>query len=190
VDLVPYGTAVTASDLQDADLVVALPVFDYLPADASGAGDGGWSAAELSVFESYVSNGGLLMLTNTASRLKYFNRVYDRNEDRLAQNALAGLFGATFLDLPLSLSSLDVANGNALTAGFNTLLMAEGSAVPFTLSNGTILAGDPSAAILAVTDFGSGEVILLGDLSALGSSYQGALNPEFIENLADYAAGR
>lgn len=190
VDLVPYGTAVTDSDLQDADFVVALPVLDYLPADASGAGDGGWTAAELSVFKDYVSSGGLLMVTNTASRLKYYNRVYDRNEDRLAQNTLAGLFGATFVDLPLTLSNIDVVKGNALTAGFNTLLMAEGSAVPFTLSKGTILAGDPSAAILAVTDFGSGEVILLGDLSALGSSYQGALNPEFIENLAAYAAGR
>ena len=29
VDTVPYGQAVTAADLEDADLVIALPVHDY-----------------------------------------------------------------------------------------------------------------------------------------------------------------
>ena len=190
VDLVPYGAALTSDLLLDADLVIALPVIDYLPAGEAGVQDTGWSSAELQAFQEYVAAGGMLVVTNSANRLKYYNRVYDRNEDMLAQNALANLFGVTFRDQVLDIDRLDVAGGHPLTRGHNSLNLSGSNAVPFTLSTGTLLAGDASAAILAILPSGNGEVLVLADLSVFGSSYEGAINPELIENLAGYAARR
>jgi hypothetical protein len=190
VDLVPYGAALTSDLLLDADLVIALPVIDYLPAGEAGVQDTGWSSAELQAFQEYVAAGGMLVVTNSANRLKYYNRVYDHNEDMLAQNALANLFGVTFRDQVLDIDRLDVAGGHPLTRGHNSLNLSGSNAVPFTLSTGTLLAGDASVAILAILPSGNGEVLVLADLSVFGSSYEGAINPELIENLAGYAARR
>ena len=86
VDTIPYGTPVTAQDLHDAAMVVALPVHDY----PSPEGDvtpyqEAWSAAEVDALDAYVTGGGLLVLTNSAHRLKYLAQQWETNEDTAAE---------------------------------------------------------------------------------------------------------
>ena len=92
VDMVPYGQPVTAADLEDADLVVVLPVYDYPIPEADPSYDEAWTEAEIEALVDYVDAGGLMVLTNSAANIRY-DRILDPNEDTLDMNDLASHFG-------------------------------------------------------------------------------------------------
>ncbi len=193
VDWLPYGQAVTPNDLQDADLVVVLPVYDYPPGDTPY--DEAWSQEEIAALEAYVAEGGLLALTNSAHRLKYSNQTQDPNEDWSDVNALAGRFGVTYHEGTLSATHAQVEGGHPLTQGVEELELAEDNAVPFSFDQGQTLAWADGGAAIALVDYGDagGQVLVLADVGVLGAGWQrllggwgGAPNTPLWQNLARY----
>jgi hypothetical protein len=196
VDLVPYGQAVTAGDLKGADLVIVLPVVDYPgPGGGPEVYDEAWSAEEIAAIEAYVAEGGLLVLTNSANRLKYYNRVLDPNEDMADANDLAGRFGIAFEGGTLASGDLDVVGVSPLVRGVSRLATAKANGVRLTLTamESEVLAeagGSPAAALVRYGGAG-GEVLVLADIGILGSSGEPTLtNLPFWRNLAGYARTR
>jgi hypothetical protein len=187
VDMVPYGRAVTPADLSGADLVVALPVFDYPSGDDTSAYDEAWSDAEVAALEEYVANGGFLVLTNSARRLRYgHTAAADVNEDWADANALAGRFGVRYDDRRFSGEVFAaVQGGDDWVAGVTALETAGGNAVAFTAEGGEVLAaldGIPVAARLAYGRAG-GRLLVLADLSLLGARQIDTPNILFWQNM-------
>jgi hypothetical protein len=190
VDLVPYGQPVARADLQATDLVVVLPVADYPSPDGDAhAYDTAWSEAELTTLEAYVLDGGFLVLTNSAHRLKYVNSIQDSNEDWSDANDLAVRFGVTFRDGALKGAEAMGVGNHPLLQGLETLRLAEGNGVPFHLAAGQVLAQagpEPAVALVEVGDAG-GQVLVLADVGLLGASSPEPANLRFWQNLAQYA---
>jgi len=188
VDMVPYGREVTTADLADADLVVVLPVHDYPSPDwDTTVYDEAWTTAELDVLEDYVSNGGLLVLTNSAHRLKYSNIPLDTNEDWSDVNPLADPFGVSFRVGTIRGDTLDPVGNHPLVAGVGAIRVIEGNGHGFLAGTGEVLAtasGEPAVVILP---HGAGEVLVLSDLGILGAAEDPPPNLRFWENLARYA---
>ncbi len=133
VDTIPYGQAVTASDLEGAAMVVALPVHDYPTADGDlTVYDEAWTASEIDVLDEYVSDGGFLVLTNSAHRLKYHNQVWDPNEDWSDVNALAGRFGVAYSNTTIDGTTCPTWGTHPLVAGVQELTIIDGNGIPFT----------------------------------------------------------
>jgi hypothetical protein len=189
VDTIPYGQQITEEDLADADLVVALPVHDYPSpeGDPSLYDEGGWQAAEVDALESYVRNGGLLVLTNSAHRLKYSNLKYESNEDWEDQNALAERFGVSFIEGTVSGDEAGAVGTHPLVQGVDRLVLVDSNAVRFTAIGDRPLARSGLGTAAAAVEVGDGEVIVLGDVGILGTGSQGSQNFEFLLNLASYA---
>jgi len=192
VDMVPYGQAVTAADLEGADLVVALPPIDYA-LDGPGAGQAeAWSAAEAEALAAYAAGGGLLVVTNAARRLKYGSQALEPNEDRAGANPLAGRFGLAFEEDAVTAAEAQPVDDHPLLAGVGRLELGSGTAVPLRLlegGRGQVLAeaGDVPAAILA--EHGRGHVLALGDLALFVAAGPESQNVRFWRNLAAYARG-
>jgi hypothetical protein len=197
VDLVPYGQPVTPADLEGADLVIVLPVVDY-PGPGGGPElyDEAWTAEEIAILEQYVAKGGFLVLTNSANRLKYYNRVLDPNEDLADVGDLSGRFGAVFEDRVLSTGNVRVTGSSSLVEGVTSLSMAQANGVRFHLVEGTqseVLAETGGQMVVALVQYGDagGEVLVLADVGILGSSGEPTLtNLPFWQNLAEYARSR
>jgi hypothetical protein len=197
VDLIPYGEPVTAEALEDADLVVVAPVLDYpSPEGDPDLYDTAWSPEEIAVLEAYVADGGLLVLTNSAHRLKYGNSVLDPNEDWEDVNALAERFGIAYQDetLPSALSIKTEGDG-PLLQGVERLALAEGNGLPFTLSQevkAQTLAEVDGALAAALVEHGDagGQVLVLADVGMLGAEWGPPVNLTFWQNLAQYARSR
>jgi hypothetical protein len=196
VDLVPYGKAVAAADLEGADLVVALPVVDYAsPAAGAEAYDEAWTEDEVRVLQDYATGGGLLVLTNSARRLKYGNAGLDANEDWHDANALASVFGFVYREDPWQEAEARVQGRHPLVEGVRKLEMGGGSPVAFALPGDgqaqvLALAGDqPAVALLDVGQAG-GQVLILADAGMLTSGWGEPRNLTFWRNLAQYAATR
>jgi hypothetical protein len=191
VDTVPYGQALTAADLQDTDLVIALPVHDYPSAEGDVTlYDEAWTAAEVDLLEDWVRDGGLMLLTNSALRLKYVNYTYEANEDWDDVNDLAERFGIEFSSGGLGDTSATVTSNHSLVAGVTSLLLVENNGVRFSAPGGEELARAGSHPAVSVVSAGSGEVVVLGDLGILGAPGGQAPNLEFWRNLAEYVASR
>ncbi len=193
VDMIPYGQAVTADELQDAAMVVVLPVYDYpSPEGDVGLYDEAWSEQEIEALEQYVVAGGLLILTNSAHRLKYDNLAWDPNEDWDDANAVAGRFGVTFLEGPWTGNAAWTTAGSTLLAGVSSLEMASNNGVPFRLAAGEVLAwvgNEPAAAMLTYGRQG-GQVLVLADVTILAAGLNGPTNRPFWQNLARQAWSR
>jgi hypothetical protein len=193
VDTVPYGRAVSAADLSGAGLVVVLPVAAYpsAPGDVTPAEEA-WSAQEVAALQGYAAGGGLLVLTNSANRLKYANQVLEPNPLRGNANAVASPLGVTFGSGTLSGASVRTSGSHALIQGVSTLQMAPGNSVPFTLRAGQVLAQVGSQPAVALVDFGGsgGKVLVLADLGILGNGGDQPANLQFWRNLARYARSR
>ncbi|CAG0927593.1 Aminopeptidase S [Thermoflexales bacterium] len=189
VDLIPYGQSLTPADLANTDLVVVLPVMDYPSPDGDVAlYDEAWSPAEIDALEEYVANGGFLVLTNSAHRLKLSNRTFDANEDWSDVNALAERFGVTFLEETIHDTQVQVTGDHPLTTGVKYLALAEENGVPFTTKTGLALAqAADGATVAAVIDQGRGHVLVLADVGILDTAYGDPGNLPFWHNLADYA---
>jgi hypothetical protein len=193
VDMVPYGHAVTAADLTGADLVVVLPVHDY-PFAGSGIDqyDEAWTTAEVDAIEEYTRNGGLLVLTNSAHRLKSFNTMLEINEDASDMNRLANRFAIDFDgDATIPWTAAGVTSTHPLVNGLAQLAMIRGNGVPFT-TTGQVLAAAGTQAVVTLQPAGAGEVLTVADLGILsdnGSDYM-LDNLGFFYNLANYARAR
>jgi hypothetical protein len=191
VDLIPYGQPVTAEDLADADLVVVLPVIDYpSPEGDPLLYDTAWDGAEIAALAAYVDAGGLLVLTNSAHRLKYTNWVQDPNEDWADVNALASRFGVIYRadELPrsLALSSVD----HPLIDGVDGLELIEQNSVSFQMEEGEVLAHANGIPALALVEHGEGQVVVLAEVGMLNSGGGEPANLPFWLNLARYARSR
>jgi hypothetical protein len=198
VDRIPYGQTLSAADLDPstADLVVVLPVVDYPSPDGDPTlYDEAWTQEEVEALEAYVSGGGLLVLANSAHRLKYFNMVLDPNEDWVDVNLLAERFGVSYQQGILPADGAITVGKHPLVQGVPGLSLAEGNAVPFALAesvSGVVLAeseGEPAVALLDHGDAG-GQVLVLADVGILGSAGGEPQNLTFWRNLAQYARSR
>ena len=193
VDLLPYGQAVTSADLEDADLVVVLPVVDYPSPDGDpNLYDEAWSQEEIAALEAYVARGGLLVLTNSAHRLKYSNMVLDPNEDWSDANALAEHFGITYQDGTLPGAQARTEGEHPLVKGTEVLALAGDNGVPFTITGGQVLAHVDGELAVALADYGDGggQVLALADVGMLSSAEGEPANLPFWLNLARYARSR
>jgi hypothetical protein len=193
VDTVPHGRGVSAADLSGAGVVVMLPVAAYptAPGDDTPIQEE-WGAEEVMALQAYVVGGGLLVLTNSANRLKYANQVLEPNPHRSAANAVASTFGVAFGGGTLNGTSARISGTHPLTQGVSALQMAAGNGVPFTLRAGQVLAQVGSQPAVAVVDVGSagGRVLVLADLGILGNGAEQPANLQFWRNLARYARSR
>jgi len=190
VDMLPYGQAVTPADLENTDLVVVLPVLDYpSPEGDPDLYDEAWSAEEVAALEGYVAGGGLLVLTNSAYRLKLGNTLYDPNEDVADANALAERFGISYGGT-LPGAQARVAGESPLMAGVATLKFTEGNGVAFTMEEGQVLAQANGKAVVGLVDYGDegGQVLVLADVGLLGAQWVEPLR--FWQNLGEYARSR
>jgi hypothetical protein len=194
VDMIPYGQAATPVDLADADLVVALPVMDYPePESDPGLYDEAWTQPEIDALEAYAAAGGLLVLTNSAFRLKYGNQGLGLNEDWRDVNDLAGRFGVTFVDGTLVGTEARTEGDNPLVEGVRWLELGEDNGVPFELTGAAqILAQMDGALVAALLNFGDngGQVLVLADVAVLTTAYGELQNLPFWRNLAQYARER
>jgi hypothetical protein len=195
VDVIPYGQSPTSDDLTDADLVLVLPVIDYPSADDDlPLYDEEWSADEIDLLVSYVEQGGLLVLTNSANRL-FFGQVFDTNEDWEKVNALAAPFGISYESIPFAINVARVAGDHRLIENLSRLRMIVNNGLPISLQSGEILAEVGGQAALGLVDYGGagGEVLVLSDLGSLDLYDFGRderNNLAFLRNLARYARDR
>jgi hypothetical protein len=190
VDLIPYGQAVTSTDLEETDLVVVLPVVDYPSSEGDpDLYDEAWSEEEIAALEAYVAEGGLLVLTNSAHRLKYNNSVLDPNEDWSDANALAARFGVTYHSGALSSTEAQTEGESPLVEGVEALELAKANGVPFSLAEGQVLAQADGEVAAALVDHGQGggQVLVLADVGMLGHDQGEPTNLSFWRNLARYA---
>jgi hypothetical protein len=193
VDLVPYGQAVTPADLAGVDLAVALPVVDYPSPDGDpDLYDEAWSEKEIAALEAYVAGGGLLVLTNSRHRLVYLNRTMEANEDWPDANPLAERFGITYQDGALLGTKARTEGGSPLVEQIGVLEIAGGNGLPFSLSEGQVLARMDGEPVVALVDYGTqgGQVLVLADVGILGAVWGEPANLPFWQNLARYARSR
>jgi hypothetical protein len=193
LDLVPYGETLTANHLENAAMVVILPVHDYPSTLADvGSYDEAWSEGEVSVLVDYVEDGGLLVLTNSASRLGPFGRAREVNEDAGDLNLVAAEFGVRY-ETVIAAETADVVSVHPLVDGVDDLTMIDGNGVSLSVDgsyDALARAGnDLAAARLDVGESG-GEVIALADIGLLVSHRSEPTNFRFWQNLVDYARDR
>jgi hypothetical protein len=192
VDMVPYGQPVSPADME-AELVIVLPVVDYASPDGDvDVYDEAWSQPEIAVLESYVAQGGLLVLTNSAYRLRDGNwRMKDSNEDWPDANALAQRFGVSYQAETLAPGSIaQIQSDHPLVKGEERLMLVEGNGVPFTLDDkGQVLATLQDEPVAALVDYGDagGQVLILADVGILGSGRGEPANVALWKKLAEYA---
>jgi hypothetical protein len=196
VDLVPYGQAVTEADLENADLVVVLPVVDYPTSDSDlDQYDEEWAAEEIEVLEGYAAAGGLLVLTNSRHRLKYGTHGLDPNEDWGDVNALASEFGITYQDGVLEGSQARTEGEHPLVSDTSRLALGQDNGVPFVMSREVerqVLASADGTPAVALVEYGGagGQVLVLADVAILTSGWSEPQNLPFWQNLADFARAR
>lgn len=196
VDLIPYGATFATSDLSDADMVIVLPSIDY-PSEAAGSVDWydvEWKREEVEILRQYVEEGGLLVLTNSAHRLKYFYYApFEENEDWSDMNDLAEVFGVEFLPGEIGRESAELLT-HPLTEGLSRLRLTGENAMPFIYQRGQDLARAEGKSVVALIPFGNkgGEVLVVGDLGIFDRQPDEgrAANLDFWLNLAEYAQER
>ncbi len=195
VDVIPYGQAPTSDDLAGAGLVLVLPVIDYPTAEGDlTLYDEEWRAGEIDLLVTYVEQGGLLVLTNSANRL-FFAEVSDANEDWEKVNALAASFGISYESDPFPLSAALVASKHPLTEKLLGLHLIARNGLPISLQAGETLAAIGGRAALGLVDYGGagGQVLVLSDLGSLDLYDRGRSERDdvtFLRNLAHYARDR
>jgi hypothetical protein len=193
VDVVPYGTAVTDADLAGADLVVVLPVVDY-PMSFVGPGpyDESWTPEEIGALTRYVDAGGLLVLTASATRLRYGTTPMEPNEDWPKANAVGVVFGVLFEDLRLAGTDAWTEGSHPLVEGISSLRLAAGNGLALRAPEGTVLARAGADVAVSLVGVGSrgGEVLALSDLAMLGGSGGEAPNLVFWQNLTRFGRTR
>lgn len=195
MDVIPYGQLPTSNDLAGADLVLVLPVIDYPSADGDLTQyDEEWSADEIARLVTYVEQGGLLVLTNSAKRL-FFDEAPDLNEDWEKVNALAAPFGISYESVPFPRTRALIVSEHPLTEDLSSLVMIANNCLPINLQTGETLAEMEGQTALGLVDYGGagGQVLVLSDLGSLDLydfERREKDNFTFLRNLARYAAIR
>lgn len=185
VDLIPHGQMLSQADLDGAGLVLLLPTLDY-----PGRGSEAWSEEEFVMLEQYVKEGGFLILTNSYTNLAMNRMLSDTNEDSRLINSLAERMGIRF--------KLGVLNTGMVVSDSNHYLMEEvqylkmfaNNGVPFEVASGQVLAKANLHPIIALVDYGLGQVLVLGDIGLLVDYGGDAKNLDFVKNIARYASLR
>jgi len=188
VDSLPYGQPVTPEALAATELVIVLPVMDFPSAEGDVTlYDEQWSPAEIAAIEEYVTGGGLLVLSNSASQLYYGQLALDTNEDWGDLNDLAGRFGVTYRRAALASTTAAVEGRHPLLQEVKRLSLSAG-AVPFTLRQGQVLARADQQPVVGIVKRGQGEVVVLADLGILAIPLStGSSNLPFWQALSRYA---
>jgi hypothetical protein len=183
VDMIPYGQPVTAADLENTDLVIVLPVYDYPTPEIDSSYDEAWRGDEIEALVGYVDAGGMLVLTNSASNIRY-SMTLDPNEDILDMNDLAFHFGVVFEAEELAGSTVRGREHPLMNQ--QTVSSILGNRVAFSAETGQILAETRGGPVIALIDHGDagGQVLVLGDLGIL---YDAENNLRFWRDLAQYA---
>jgi hypothetical protein len=181
VDLIPYGQPLAASDLQDVSLVVLLPTVDY-PGDR----DETWGDAELALLESYVSEGGFLLVTNSNLSMAMTMPLQDPNEDALDINALLEPMGVRFSPGSLRGDSATAKTDHPLNRDAPYLAAYNGNGVPFSMSSGVTLYEVSGHPIIALLEFGKGRVLVVADISLLIVGGDAGRNFDFVWNIAKF----
>jgi hypothetical protein len=192
VDLVPYGQALTPADLADSDMVILLPVVDYPTQEGDpDSYDEAWRPQEIAALQTYVEQGGLLVLTNSAHRLKHGRQVLDSNEDWPDVNPVAERFGITYFEGALPNQARAVVE-HPLFKDISVLSLASENGVPFELKEGQILAQAGAEPVVALAAYGTqgGEVLALADVGLLSADWIKPVNLAFWRNLARYSSSR
>ena len=188
VDMVPYGRNVTSADLEGAEVVIVLPVHDYPSVDGDvDSYDEAFTEPEVDALEAYARGGGFLVLTNSANRLKYYNYVYEANEDWSDLNPLADRFNIEFHSGAMAGLEAVVTATHPLVDGVTAIAMAPDNGVSLTHNSGRVLArvgGETAVLLRSVTD---GQVLVLADLGMLSNDGGVPENLRFWRNLAEYA---
>ena len=184
ITVIPYGEPLTTQHISGADLVVALPAYDYPLTDAYPAAyDTGWTAVEAAILNEYVEQGGKLLVVNSANRLKLFNRIAEPNEDWSDLNVLTNQWGVNF-----TTAGVDEATAAVTADGWlqqvSMVNLNPQSAVTFAVTSGEVLAGSRSRAHIAKLKVGTGTVLIFSDLSMLGDYGDGLFNPKLVQALA------
>jgi hypothetical protein len=194
LDVVPFGERLTEAEIENADMVVVLPVHDY-PSELSDVTsyDESWTAPEIQVLVDHVEAGGLLLLTNSRHRLGPFGRTRENNEDWGDLNAIAGEFGIEFSG-GFGGAEAVVESGHDLVEGVSRLFMIDGNGVGLSFEGQDYesLASAGGVLVAAVAEVGDngGEVVALSDIGFLISMYGDPTNFRFWQNLASYARER
>jgi hypothetical protein len=194
VDLVPYGQAVTAADLDDAALVFVPAVVDF----PSQRGDlsvynEAWSEDETQAVEEYVAGGGLLVLANSAHRLKFSSSMIDANEDWRSLNALSERFGISYRFGTVYEKLFWVEKGShPLVNGVSLLELLPGNSVPIQLEAGQVLAWAEGRIVIGLVGYedAGGQVLALADAGLLGNDGGTPRSLKLWQNLARYARSR
>jgi hypothetical protein len=192
VDLIPFGQTLTADDLADAKIVIALPPHDF-PDALNGVGqyDVAWSEDEITLLTGYVEDGGVLVLANSANALDFAARPAGINEDWADLNALGAPFGVTYTGGVIERSSARPDSNAPLMQGTSSLTLFEGNGVPFEIADGEVLATAGRDPVIAQIAYGDGEVIALADWGLFSAGYgETPRNLPFWRYLGAYAAGR
>lgn len=187
VDTIPYGTDLTTNDLKNASLVIALPIIDLPVDDVNASYDETWKASEIDVLKDYVHSGGTLLITNSARRLKYYNTVYESNEDWSEMSKLSGEFGIVYSEdgnLPSFTATLNV---SPFTDDLHNFSWYDYNAIPLKVTKGDVLAEASGKPVLVSVKYGKGIVLVLADLGMLSAYPNGLLNPQFVANIIAYA---
>jgi len=195
VDVIPYGQSFTSADLAEADLVVVLPVIDYPSVDGDlTLYDEQWSTDEIELLVSYVGQGGLLVLTNSANRL-FLGRVCEPNEDWEDANALAAPFDISFGGEPFRTIRAFVTGSHPITGDLVDLVLASNNGLPITMQGGVELANAQGQVAVGLMNYGDkgGQVLALSELGLLdlyNPRESERDNLEFLRSLARYARGQ
>ncbi|MFB0534152.1 MAG: hypothetical protein ACETWR_04115, partial [Anaerolineae bacterium] len=110
------------------------------------------------------------------------------NEDWSDANALAARFGITYRSGALSSTQAQTQGENPLVKGTEALDLAEANGVPFSLTEGQMLAQADGELAVALVDYGQGggQVLVLADVGMLGVAEGEPTNLPFWLNLARY----
>ena len=194
VDLVPYGQAVTAADLEGAALVFVPAVVDF-PSQRGDLSvyDEAWSEGEIQALEDYVATGGLLVLANSAHRLKFGSSMVDANEDWRSLNALSERFGISYRFGTVYEKVFWVEKGShPLVDGVSLLELLPGNSVPIRLEEGQVLGWAEGRIVIGLVDYGDagGQVLALADAGLLGNDGGTPRSLKLWQNLARYARSR
>jgi hypothetical protein len=152
-----------------------------------------WTGREIEILQEYVEDGGLLLLVNTAHRIKYGYPPLDQNEDWADMNALAELFGITFHE-GTTWGELASPGTHPLVQDVEVISLADSNGVPFAYETGETLAEAHGDAVIALVPYGEagGKVLVIADLGILRATWAEEVprNLQLWVNLAQYAKNR
>jgi hypothetical protein len=140
--------------------------------------------------EQYVKEGGFLVLTNSYANLAMNRILSDSNEDSLSINILAERMGIRFKVGVLNSTMVKSESQHALMNDAQYLKMFASNGVPFEIKSGQVLATANLYPIIALVDYGQGQVLVVGDIGLLVDYGGDAKNLNFVKNIARYVSTR